>query len=398
MIPESAEPSKAVPSGGVERRRDGRGPGRRRAGARFGCALCVGLLLCAGSPCLGQDWAQALGPRRWSFPRDHGAHPEYRTEWWYFTGNLSDRAGRRYGYQLTFFRQGLRREPLRPSNPWSVRDLYLAHVAVADPSTGRFRYADRTSRTGPGLAGASTAGLEVWLLGWSARTQGDPIRLRAGTIDLALDLELTPRKPVVLHGEGGLSRKGPGPGQASYYASVTDLATSGRLRLGRSGPWLEVTGTSWFDQEFGSNQLAADQRGWDWVSLHLSDRRDLMLYVLRRTDGAVEPSSSGTLVEPDGTARHLFLSDLALIPLSHWTSPRTGARYPNRWRLRVPSAGIDLELTPWLADQELVTGASAGVVYWEGATGGHGVSEGKPVRCEGYVELTGYGGSLGGLF
>jgi predicted secreted hydrolase len=362
----------------------------------------VGLLVfggaASGAPDVPERWERADAPRRWAFPRDHGAHPEYRTEWWYFTGNLADRAGRRYGYQVTFFRQGLQREPPLPRNPWSVRDLYLAHFAVAEPSAARFRYAEGASRAGPGLAGAGRKGLNVWLHRWSARMEGNRTRLRAGTPDLELELDLSPRKPVVLHGRSGLSRKGPGEGQASYYSSLTDLATAGRIRVGGAGPWVEVTGTSWFDHEFGSNQLSAEQAGWDWVSLHLSDRRDLMVYVLRRADGTLEPSSSGTLVEPDGSARHLPLSDLALTPLAHWKSPRTGARYPSRWRLRVPSAGIDLELSPWLADQELVTGSSTGVVYWEGAAGGRGVSGGRPVTCEGYVELTGYGGRIGGLF
>ncbi|MBI5015630.1 MAG: carotenoid 1,2-hydratase [Deltaproteobacteria bacterium] len=343
-------------------------------------------------------WAPAAAPRHWSFPRDHGAHPDFRTEWWYFTGNLAGPSGRRYGYQLTFFRQGIRPKPLEPRNAWSVRDLYLAHVALTDPSGDRFRYAERTSRTGPGLAGASSAGLDVWLLGWSARQEGGRIQLKATTGELALELELEARKPVVLHGQGGLSRKGAAAGQASYYASLTDLSTRGRVRVGAGGSWVPVTGTSWFDQEFGSNQLSAGQVGWDWVSLHLSDRRDLMLYLLRRADGTVEPSSSGTLVEADGSARHLPLSDLSLAAVAHWTSPRTGARYPSRWRVRVASAGIDLELTPWLADQELVTTASTGVVYWEGAASGRGVSGGRPATCEGYVELTGYGGAVGGLF
>lgn len=343
-------------------------------------------------------WSLAEGPREWSFPRDHGSHPEYRTEWWYFTGNLRDSAGHRYGYQLTFFRQGIVPKPPVPQNPWSPRDLYLAHFAVTDADAGVFHYVERTSRAGPGLAGAETNRMNVWVLDWRACGEGAAIRVRARSPEAALDLTLAPRKPVVLHGAGGLSRKGEGRGQASYYASLTDLESRGRLTLRHGKRSVEVAGTSWFDHEFGSNQLAPDQQGWDWVSLHFSDGRDLMVYLLRRSDGTLEPASSGTLTEKDGRSRYLNLGDLRLQSEGRWKSPRTGAVYPSAWRLTVPSAGIDVRVTPWLADQELSTGASTGVVYWEGAVGGAGRSGGKAVRCEGYVEMTGYGGSLGGIF
>jgi predicted secreted hydrolase len=348
-----------------------------------------------GSPA--EEWLQALVPREWSFPRDDGAHPDYRTEWWYFTGNLADPEGALYGYQLTVFRVGLRHVPTE-TNPWSVRDVYLAHFALTDVNSARFAYADRTSRAGPGLAGAALSGLDVWVLDWSARSDGGTIRLRARTANMELDLALVPRKPVVLQGDQGLSRKGPAPGQASYYASLTDLATSGRVRTQPGGKLVPVAGTSWFDHEFGSNQLAEDQAGWDWFSLHLSDGSDLMLYLLRRKDGTVEPASSGTLVGPEGSARHLTLDEFSADPVDYWTSPHTGARYPSRWRIRVPRAGIDLTLRPLVVDQELVTGGSTGVAYWEGAVAGDGAAGGEPVTCQGYVELTGYAGALGGLF
>jgi len=364
-----------------------------------GVAWLIAAVVCV-SPGVGQaeEWAAAVEPRTWSFPKDHGAHPAYRTEWWYFTGNLSDAAGGQYGYQLTVFRVGLRPQPTEPENPWSVRDVYLAHLAVTDGRRGGFAYADRTSRAGPGLAGASEEGLDVWVLDWSARAVGDAIRVRARTREMEVDLTLTPRKPVMLHGEQGLSRKGPQPGQASYYASLTDLATSGRIRTGPGAEGVAVEGTSWFDHEFGSNQLATDQAGWDWFSLHLSDGRDLMLYLLRRKDGTVEPASSGTLVGPDGSVRHLRLGQFSVRPLDHWVSPRTAARYPSRWRVGVLDAGIDLEVAPLVPDQELVTGGSTGVTYWEGAVSGTGTSAGTAVTCQGYVELTGYAGALGGLF
>jgi predicted secreted hydrolase len=353
----------------------------------------------ACSPALaGEEWKQAIGPWNWSFPKDHGAHPEFRTEWWYFTGNLRDGAGNRYGYQLTFFRQGVRFKPADPKNPWSLRNLYPAHFAVTDVRNGSFRFAEQVTRSGPGLSGAAADGMNVWNLGWSAKMKGDTIHLRAGHEGMEVSLELKPRKPLILQGEKGLSRKGPGEGQASYYYSFTDMATRGTIGTPDTKMPVPVEGVSWFDHEFGSNVLTKDQVGWDWFSLHLSDGRDLMLYFLRKNDGTVEKESSGTLVEPDGKSRNLKLGEIQLEVLGTWTSPGSDGVYPTRWRIRIPAAGIDLQLAPLVADQELNTSGSTGVTYWEGAVDGKGSSSGKQVSCEGYVEMTGYVGSLGGIF
>jgi predicted secreted hydrolase len=345
-----------------------------------------------------ETWKQAVGPWSWSFPRDHGAHPEFRTEWWYFTGNLRDAAGNRYGYQLTFFRQGVRLRASDPRNPWSLRDLYPAHFAITDARTGAFRYAEQISRAGPGLAGAARGGLNVWNLGWSAKMEGSLIRIRAQHGGMGLELELVPRKPLVLHGDRGLSRKGPGRGQASYYYSFTDLATKGMIRTPGGGAPVSVEGASWLDREFSSNALTKDQEGWDWFSIRLSDGRELMLYFLRKKDGTVEQESSGTLVEADGRSLGLKTGEIGVEVLATWTSQRSGGRYPGRWRIRVPAAGIDLTIAPLVAEQELITEGSTGVTYWEGAVDGRGASAGSPVTCEGYVEMTGYAGSLGGQF
>ena len=363
-------------------------------------ALLLGaLLLCllASAAAAGPGWQQATAPREWQFPADYGAHPAYRTEWWYFTGNLTDASGNAFGYQLTFFRQGIRLRPADPGNPWSLRDLYLAHFTVTDVAKKRFIFDEAVSRTGPGLAGSREGGLDVRLLGWSARMEGGKVFLRAKGNAAALALELSLRKPPVVHGEKGFSRKGPLPGQASYYATCTDLKTTGLLKTGNDGS-VTVSGTSWFDHEFGSNQLAAGQVGWDWFGLHLSDGKDLMLYFLRRNDGAIEPASSGTIVDTAGTSRHLPLSAIRLEALDHWKSPHSGATYPSRWRIRIPDEGIDLVVSPLLADQELVTSASTGVTYWEGAVKGGGTSGNREVTCLGYVELTGYARGMGGLF
>jgi predicted secreted hydrolase len=360
----------------------------------LGVFLFYGNLLLADA----REWRQAVGPWKWVFPRDHGSHPEFRTEWWYFTGNLRDPAEKRFGYQLTFFRQGMILEPKNPTHPWAIRDVYLAHFTLTDVSAGQFLYAERVSRKGPGLAGADEKGMHVWLLNWMAEMKGEKIRLEARHQGMELSLNLVPRKPLVFHGNNGLSRKGPAAGQASYYFSYTDLETNGFIKTGLSQSSIRVNGVSWLDHEFGSNQLTPEQVGWDWFSLHLSDGQDLMIYFLRRKDGTLEPSSSGTLVTRSGASTHLKLSEINVEILDTWKSPKSGGSYPSRWKVSVPAAKIDLEITPLVASQELLTEGSTGVTYWEGAVGGKGTSAGKPVTFEGYVELTGYAGSLGGLF
>ncbi len=349
-------------------------------------------------PVHADEWRQAIGPWKWVFPRDHGSHPEFRTEWWYFTGNLKDGFNNRFGYQMTFFRQGVLYRGKDANNPWSLRDLYLAHFALTDVSSNRFWYAERVSREGPGLAGASQEKMEVWLLNWFAKMEGNPIEIEARHQDMALSLRLTPKKPLVFHGKNGLSQKGPKEGQASYYFSYTNLFTEGTIKTPLVPSPHSVKGTSWFDHEFGSNQLASDQVGWDWFSLHLSDGQELMIYFLRRKDGTIEPSSSGTLVKRSGESVHLKLSDIHVEVLDTWKSPKSGGRYPSRWRIKVPFTNIEIELSALVPSQELLTEGSTGITYWEGAVAGKGVSGGRPITCEGYVELTGYAGGLGGIF
>ena len=354
----------------------------------------VNTLAASGASAPAPVWRQAKGPRTWSFPADHGAHPGYRTEWWYFTGNLQSEQGRRYGYQLTFFRQGVLPSPANRESSWAIRDLYPAHLAITDVGQKQFRFAEQISRAGPGLAGAETGRMNVWCLQWSARMEKENILLQASVEGMKLNLALQARKPLVLHGVNGLSRKGPSVGNATYYYSFTDLATRGTLAPGEPGTMVAVSGTSWFDHEFGSNQLARDQVGWDWFSIHLADGRDLMIYLLRRQDGALAAASSGTLVEKSGRARHLPLAAIKVDVLGRWRSPKTGASYPARWRIAVPTAGIELTMATAVADQELRTVESTGIIYYEGAIEGQGKSAGQ----QGYVEMTGYAGSLGGVF
>jgi len=366
---------------------------------KIGLLIGIGYLFIWHCPSANpNEWKHAVEPWKWSFPRDHGTHPEFRTEWWYFTGNIVDSLGKRYGYQLTFFRQGVLFEAKDKKNPWSLRDIYLAHFTLTDVSKNRFWFSEHASRKGPGLSGASEDGMDIWLLNWRAKMQGSRIILNARTKEMNLSLGLIPRKGIILHGQNGLSKKGPMKTQASYYYSYTDLKTDGFIKTPESETSIAVNGISWFDHEFGSNQLGPDQVGWDWFSLHLSDGHDLMIYFLRRKDGSLEPSSSGTLVKPSGEAIHLRLSEINIEVLNRWKSPKSGGIYPSHWRIKIPSVRIEIEINPLVSSQELITESSMGIIYWEGTVSGKGLSSGKVITCEGYAELTGYAKSLGGVF
>lgn len=345
-------------------------------------------------------YARALEPVIFDFPRDHGPHPDFRNEWWYFTGNLHDDEGGRYGYQLTVFRSALAPVGTERASAWATRQVYMAHLAVGDERSGTFQARDRFARGAAGLAGAAGDPLRVWLEDWEiaglapagpgergvlpgGSVQLPPVRLRAGEGEIAIDLILEADRPMVLNGAAGLSQKGPSPGNASYYYSAPRLGTRGTVTSG--GRRVEVVGTSWLDREWSTSALEGAQVGWDWFALHLSDGRDLMIYLLRQRDGTVSPQSAGTLIGADGTAEHLDLDGIEIDVLDRWRSP-AGVTYPSRWALRIPSAAIVLEIVPMLADQEL----DVAFRYWEGAVFGDGESEGEPVEVEGFVELTGY--------
>lgn len=362
-------------------------PEREAPGLEAGVSLAEAL---GGSP---EGFARALAPRPFAFPRDHGPHPGFRTEWWYWTGHLhaaGDRGRpRRFGFQLTFFRTALAPAPRARASAWGTHEVYLAHFALADAEGGRFHAAERWGRPALDLAGATAEPFRVWLGDWSAEGTGPgafPARLRASDGEAGIDLVLEAAKPAVLHGDRGLSRKGAEPGNASYYYSLTRLPASGVVRVaGRAFP---VHGLAWMDREWSTSALGPDQVGWDWFALQLEDGRDLMLYRLRRRDGTTDPASQGTLVLADGAARPLDARAVLVDVLGHWTSPRSGARYPARWRLRIPAAALELTVAPLLADQEL----DLAVRYWEGAVVVDGQAEGRPVRGAGYVELVGYAG------
>lgn len=329
-------------------------------------------------------FAQVLEPRDFVFPRDHGPHPGYSIEWWYYTGNL-EAGGRRFGFQLTFFRSALAPAPPERASAWGAANIYMAHLALSDVESGRFYAYERFSRDGAGLAGASGEPFRVFLEGWSAEgsgPEGMTMRLRAAEGDVALDLTLDSAKPPALQGDRGLSQKGPEPGNASYYYSLTRMEAAGTVSV--AGQPFAVRGLAWMDHEWGSSFLSRDAAGWDWVSVQLDDGHELMLAQIRGEAGVLR--SFGSLVSPDGAARTLDPGAIGLTPLATWRSPRSGAAYPSGWRVSAPEAGIDLELRPLLQDQEL----PLSVVYWEGAVRAAGSVGGRPVRGFGYVELTGY--------
>ncbi|HTI54889.1 MAG TPA: lipocalin-like domain-containing protein [Verrucomicrobiae bacterium] len=367
-----------------------RWPGRDGAAGRGGVQASLAVSAALGSGDLA-GFARAMAPRRFSFPADLGPHPEFRTEWWYYTGNVETAAGRHFGFQLTFFRTALAPPGTAASardSAWSATQLYLAHFALTDTAGRRFHAWSRLGREALRLAGASATPFRVWLEDWSAASEapdGVPVRLRATEGDVAIDLVLSSDKPVVLQGDHGLSRKGPEPGNASYYYSRSRMSVRGSVSAG--GEPLPVSGLAWMDREWSTSALGPDLVGWDWLALQLDDGRDVMVYRLRRRDGAVDPHSTGTLVAGDGGTRPLAAGDVTLDARDHWTSPRSRVRYPSRWRLAIPSAGLSLEITPRLADQELIVGTR----YWEGAVRVEGTAAGRPIAGHGYVELVGYG-------
>jgi len=340
-------------------------------------------------------FARAVEARPFALPGDHGPHLEYQTEWWYYTGQLAAPDARRFAFQLTFFRRGLSPgEP--PGEPGlATNQVYFAHLALLDVEARRHVGFERFARGAAGLAGAEAAPFQVWLEDWRAEAlneDGSAVRLSARNEALALDLVLEAEKPLVLHGDRGLSAKSAEPGNASYYIGYTRMKATGSLALD-TGP-LPVEGLAWFDHEWSSSALGPRALGWDWFSLQLDDGRDLMYFQIRRDDGTIEPVSGGTLVDVDGTTRHVPADALHLEVLEHWTSPQTRASYPVRWRLALPELALDLEIEPLLADQEM----RLSVVYWEGAVDVRGTAKRRPVAGRGFVEMTGYARGVQGLF
>jgi predicted secreted hydrolase len=362
--------------------------------------LIAALLVCAphAAPCeqkpeASSPWKQATAGYKFAFPRDHASHPDYKLEWWYYTGNVKAKDGRRFGYQVTWFRVGIDHSPSNPSR-WTIRDLYMTHLAVSDAAGQRYRFAERLSRGGPGLAGADGHRYNVWNEDWTGtlNERGQHV-LKATSQDAGIDLVLDEGKAPAINGVNGISQKGAREGNASHYYSLTRMPTRGTIMV--DGERVEVEGLTWMDHEFGTSFLEPEQLGWDWLAIQLSDGRELMLYQLRRADGSRDPRSSGTLVNKDGSTVHLGNDDFTQTPGQAQFKSSNGTVYPVEWTIGVPAHGITLRVTTPLADQELSLVRSTGIAYWEGMIDVAGTAGGAKVTGSGYLEMTGYHGSLG---
>jgi predicted secreted hydrolase len=340
-------------------------------------------LVCAAS--FG-EYREALPGYRYEFPRDHFNHPEFRTEWWYYTGNLQSQEGRRFGFELTFFRHNVSRD--EPKNVWDIGDVWLAHFALSDISGQRFLHTQRLNRSGRGLAGADLNTRRVWNGNWFVQWRDDGRqRLEAVAEQFRIALDLRPLKQPVIHGLNGVSQKAEGPGRASHYVSFTRIQTSGVITI--EGREFTVEGLSWMDHEFFTHQLEPEQTGWDWLSLQFTDGTELMLFRLRRQDGSVDRFSAGTFVDSDGRTRHLTARDFTMTP-----GARKWKNYPIEWTVHVPALEIAASLTTRLPQQELTTRMRGMTAYWEGAMEVSGTRAGRPLTGHGYLEMTGYAGAV----
>jgi len=358
------------------------------------------ILLCLSAPDWGtagesEEYLQITGPCDLVFPEDHGAHPGYRTEWWYYTGNVRSADGREFGYQLTFFRSAIQssRQPADrpdPASAWRFDQIYLAHAAVTDIKNHVHHHAELTCREALGMAGVfqDTDRIRVRLKNWSTEVMPDAHALRAYAEPFSFELTLTPLKPPVLHGLRGYSRKGARSESASCYYSLTRMKTSGKLTVGDKE--ISVEGDSWMDHEFSSAPLESDLEGWDWFSLQLDDDSELMVYLLRKKDGSYSPASCGTFVKPSGESVHLDSAEFDITVQDTWTSSDTRAVYPSKWEVRILPESIRLVITPTVPDQEMTTEESTKVTYWEGSVSARGSRNERPINGRGYVELTGY--------
>jgi predicted secreted hydrolase len=344
---------------------------------------------------LSQGFQRAAPGTTLEFPADFGPHPDYQTEWWYYTGNLKTESGRQFGYQLTFFRRALvpPQAKVERSSSWAADQVYMAHFALSDIAAEEHISSERFTRGSAGLAGAAAEPYEVWLEDWRVYEQAPGIyALSASQDEFVLDLILKDEKGPILHGDLGYSQKGIEPGNASYYYSQTRLATSGKITL--MDDTFEVAGQSWKDHEYSTSALSPGQVGWDWFSIQLQDGYDLMVFQIRQEDGSIDPFSSGTLIAPDGQTQNLGVEDFQILVTETWRSLNSGAVYPAGWSIFVPRHDLELSVAPYMSDQEM----EVSYIYWEGAVAVQGQHKGNPLDGDGYVELTGYAASMEGEF
>ncbi len=338
-------------------------------------------------------YARAKGPIGLKFPKDFGPHEDFKTEWWYYTGNLKDQTGRHFGFQLTFFRQALACEKPAGGSKWRTRQLFFAHFAVTDTQNKRFFSARRMNRGSLGIAGAVPSPFRVWLDNWEAAGTGNKkIVLKARDHDggnaglFGLNLTLVRTKPMILQGRDGWSKKGPGPSDASYYYSFPGMGAQGNITLGKD--IYKVTGRAWFDHEWSTSALSDQTAGWDWLSLHLDKGpkkgTDIMVCVIRKKDGTSNGFGFGSVSFPDGRVEILNNGQFFLTPEAFWRSPATGITYPAQWTITLPGPDIRLNVKPMIPDQE----HKAGFTYYEGAVMAKGAD--NLTSGMGYVEMTGY--------
>lgn len=349
------------------------------------CLQWLGLATAGGLPA-----AQALPPARLSFPRDFGAHPDRRTEWWYITGLARTAAGREFGFQLTFFRTRVEAAQTMRSR-FAARQLVFAHAALTDLAGGRLLHDQRIAREGFGLAQASSTDTDLRLDGWTLQRQGPAERstyvAELQAKDFGMALSFTSTQPVLLQGLQGLSRKGPEASQASYYYSQPQLRAQGHLQL--RGQRLAVQGTAWLDHEWSDDLLHPEAQGWDWVGMNLDDGSALTAFRLRRPDGS-SLWDGGSWRAPGQAVRNFAAGSVRFEPQRWWNSPLTQARYPVAWQLETPAGRFMVQAR--LDDQELDSRASTGAVYWEGLSELRD-TQGRRVG-QGYLEMTGYAAPL----
>ena len=366
---------------------------RSRAGRGLALAAALGAAAAAGEAEAAGEAGRVLPGYAYEFPRDHFAHPTFDSEWWYYTGNLFTAGGRHFGFELTFFRRAREIEAAEPS-AWDLDQVWLAHFTITDTREERFVVDERVNRSGPGVAGADPSKRRIWngnwSIGWRPGDEHRPTQvLTAMNREAILRLTLTPRKPVVIHGRDGVSRKvADDPQAVSHYFSFTRLAAAGTVSIG--GDEFAVTGLAWMDHEFFSDYPLKDKVGWDWMSIQFEDGADLMLFGLRDASDGYGPDTTGTLVEADGGSRLIGWGGVRLRPGRRWRSEATGAEYPVEWEVAIPELGLRLDVRPRIDGQEAHTEGGLLPVYWEGAVLVSGEREGRPVSGVGYLEMTGY--------
>ncbi len=327
--------------------------------------------------------------RQLEFPRDHGSHPEFQTEWWYITGNLKNNEGRQFGYQFTIFRRALSRDLPELDSNWTTSQAYLAHAGITDVQSKMYLVDEIYSRGALNLAGVETEPFSVWVENW--RAEGSvgqcvgclTLNIKAESNDFSFSLDLDSAKPAVLHGERGVSRKSTIPGNASYYYSLSRLRTSGTLTI--KGESIPVSGNSWMDHEWFSSVLDEGQSGWDWFSLQFDDQREMMLFQVRNHDPAVEPFKYGVMIDQRGQSELIPPDQITLIPVRVWKSNLNHSEYPVHWKIEIPSHDIQLDVESLIDAQE----RDDSFRYWEGAIRVRGMESNRPITGLGYLEMTG---------